>query len=33
MELVEAPKQNQLKVPSAYESKLRNEHLIDYEKL
>ena len=37
MELVEASipqaKQSQLKVPSAFESKLRNEHLIDYDKL
>ena len=33
MELVEASKQSQLKVPNAFESKLRNEHLIDYDKL
>ncbi len=33
MELVEAPKQNLLKVLSPFESKLRNEHMIDYEKL
>jgi|LauGreDrversion4_2_1035121.scaffolds.fasta_scaffold54197_1 hypothetical protein len=35
MEIVEAPqvKQSPLKVISAFEQKLKNEHHIDYEKL